>query len=578
MPAPMMNMWRISKSICGSWRGLALAFFLLLPVATQAQMTSRGGYSFASFHADIVARPDAVLEVKEKLTGEFIEPRHGLFRRIPVQYTKADGKKFTVPLSVQSVMRNGSTEPYKAYREGADMVIKIGDPSTEIDGPFVYEISYEVKRAVIYGASVDEVYWNVTGTDWDVPIPDASATMSFAGIAAKDFAVDCYTGREGSKAQDCVSKKEDGKVTVTATDYLTLSARFPKGFVHLPTSFERCAWWWADSWPSFFWLLPLLAFFGLLRYWWMHGKDAKGRGTIVPEYDTPDGLRPAEAGMVIDTKVYDREVAATLVDFAVRGYMQIIEKEEKTFGLFSKRVYTLQKKKEIGTDMRPYEQTIFSALFASGDKKTMEAVDGNMATAIAAARNWLYQDLVTRGYFSTNPRTAGAVTLGIGIAFGLLGWFLGIAVGSQTGNAAVLISCLLTAVIFICFSPFMKQRTKKGALVLDQVKGFKLFLETAERYRLQWQEREGIFEKFLPYAIAFGVTEKWAKAFEGMNLPAPTWYVGLYPAMAFRPTEFGQSIGSFATMAGAVRAPASSGGGGSGFSGGGFGGGGGGSW
>ena len=46
-----------------------------------------------------------------------------------------------------------------------------------------------------------------------------------------------------------------------------------------------------------------------------------------------------------------------------------------------------------------------------------------------------------------------------------------------------------------------------------------------ERYKKMITSPE-MFEKFLPYAMAFGVEEKWANAFEDIYREPPQWYVG----------------------------------------------------
>jgi uncharacterized membrane protein len=90
-----------------------------------------------------------------------------------------------------------------------------------------------------------------------------------------------------------------------------------------------------------------------------------------------------------------------------------------------------------------------------------------------------------------------------------------------------------------------------------------------------------MFEKFLPFAMALGVEETWAKAFEGIYKDPPSWYTGPGGMHTFRPSTFASNLGVMSTQAASVMAsaPRSSGGsgfGGGGSSGGGFGGGGGG--
>ena len=127
----------------------------------------------------------------------------------------------------------------------------------------------------------------------------------------------------------------------------------------------------------------------------------------------------------------------------------------------------------------------------------------------------------------------------------------------------------------------MPSRTTPGTRELEKVLGFQEFLSRVEADRFERVVKTPeMFEKFLPYAMALGVEDNWAKAFEGIYNEPPQWYIGPYAAHAFRPSAFTSDLGRMSTQAAAVMASAPRSSGGSGFSGGssggGFGGGGGG--
>lgn len=579
MAVLMTNIWRTVRTCVKAFAALAL---VVVSVPVSAQTTSRGGYEITSFTSDIAVQPDASLLITETIRGSFLEPRHGIFRSIPVRYTTDEGKELVIPLEMRSITLDGEDVPQENYHEGDDIVFKIGSPNYEIEGPFEYRLQYAVRRVMLYEEDVDQVYWNVTGDQWDIPLGTVSATITLPGaVAAKDITTICFTGMRGSTAKECTMNTADGLATFSSQDFLTVAMRFPKGVVAPPSAEDLAAAWWDRMLPRLTWLVPLLTFFFLYRYWNVHGRDAKGRGTIIAEYDPPKGVRPTEAGTLLDTKVHPRDISAIFVDFAVRGYLKIVEKEETTLGIFKSKTYTLVKQKE-AKDLKPYEKEIFDELFSSGEEKTLTSVDGGMAHAIGRASESVYASMASDGYFKKNPKSAAYKFFGIALAMGVGGWMVGLSVSIAFGSLQPLVAFMSAAFVCLCFAPFMKAYTDKGIAAKEHVQGFREFLVTAERYRLQWQEREGIFEKFLPYAVAFGVTDKWAKAFEGMNLPQPTWYVGAHPGMMFVPTDFARNVSSFGAMAGAVAAPSSKSGGGfsssGGFSGGGFGGGGGGSW
>ena len=165
-------------------------------------------------------------------------------------------------------------------------------------------------------------------------------------------------------------------------------------------------------------------------------------------------------------------------------------------------------------------------------------------------------------------------------------WFLYgtiVAAFGVSGPTAA-VSLFLPGAIIIFFGYFMPARTLKGTVAYSQALGFKEYLSKAEKYKLQWEEKENIFEAFLPYAMIFGVVDKWAGAFEGIDKEPPNWYRGgvmnnwspLIFAHAL--TSATSSIGQSLAVAPSAKGGSGGGFGGGGFGGGGFGGGGGGSW
>jgi uncharacterized membrane protein len=151
----------------------------------------------------------------------------------------------------------------------------------------------------------------------------------------------------------------------------------------------------------------------------------------------------------------------------------------------------------------------------------------------------------------------------------------------------VFVAAGITFIIVAVFGWLMPRRTMAGARTHTWLRGFEEFLERVEKDRLErLVDSPAVFEKFLPFAMAFGVENSWARAFEGLATQPPSWY-HTADGRAFRPNLFVADLGRMTNAAGSAMtsAPRSSGGGGSsgssgfgggGFSGGGFGGGGGG--
>jgi uncharacterized membrane protein len=137
--------------------------------------------------------------------------------------------------------------------------------------------------------------------------------------------------------------------------------------------------------------------------------------------------------------------------------------------------------------------------------------------------------------------------------------------------------CVLGLIICLKYLP---KRTPYGNQILGKLKGFKNFLETAEKDKLEAMVMQdpSYFYNILPYTYVLGVSDKWIKKFETISLQAPSWYDS---PTGFNVTSFGTFMNN--TMSSAEQSmsssPSSSGGSsGGGSSGGGSGGGGGGSW
>lgn len=518
-------------------------------------LPARAGYE--AFSADIEVSPDASFAVTETIVGSFDVERHGIYRAIPVRYDAGYGTRQSIALDVVSVTRDGMPEPYESYREGDYQMIKIGDADVTFDGPFTYAISYRVERALLYGEASDELYWNVTGDAWDDGFTSVGAVVRVPGVAADGFDAACYTGMAGSTASACAISTTDGEVRVTASDFLTVSVSFPKGIVEEPTSWTRASWWMSDNWMVFLLLIPLAVGAWAVRHWYRYGRDPKGRGTIVAEYDPPAGMTPTEMGTLVDAQLHDKDFSAAIVHLAVLGHLQIVEEEGKEF--------TLKRLKDDASGLKPFEVELLALLFpGTNEAKTKEHRERFVAARKRVAE-LVYESMAADGYYVQNPDKVRTKYVLAGMAVLFCAFFF-------PPSMFVLIP---TGFILMLLGTWMPRRTEKGQAAFEHARGFQEYLSRAEKYRIQWQEKERIFETFLPFAMAFGVADMWTKALAVQQTAAPGWYVGR--SLVFSATDFGTSMDRLGSTLGSVSAPKSSGSSG-GSSGGGFGGGGGGSW
>jgi uncharacterized membrane protein len=185
--------------------------------------------------------------------------------------------------------------------------------------------------------------------------------------------------------------------------------------------------------------------------------------------------------------------------------------------------------------------------------------------------------LVEGGYFKAKDNhtlTSVVQVLFAGIAY------LGIRIGGAiTTWGYILIPVGIVGALILVSNK--NKRTQLGVESTQEVLGFKEFLSVTDKDRFDFhnapEKNPTQFMEYLPYAIAFGVEEKWAKQFEGMIIPQPSWYQSTTPGI-FIASDFTNDMQRFGSSINSSITPASSGSGGGGSSGGGSGGGGGGSW
>jgi uncharacterized membrane protein YgcG len=542
------------------------------------------------FEEQVTVSADGTIEVTEIIDAKFTGSWNGIYRTIPVEYTTPQGLNYTLFLEPLSITDDdGHALKYEQSRQGRYTKFKIYVVDAN-DATRTVIVRYRVLDALRFFDDHDELYWNVTGDEWDVPIESVTAHVEFPGGITGLHAT-AYTGLSGSRAEDAQVSIKDNVVDISTTrplpfhEGVTAVVGFDKGFVHPPSQSQSVILFLRSNWPLF---IPVCAFVAMFYLWWTRGRDP-ARGSIAVQYEPPDKLTPGECGTLVDDEAAMRDITATLVDLAVKGYLTIEQKDEsKMLGLMHDKSYTFHLKKPPPewASVRPHEQQMLSALFDGGANPDVNLSDlqNHFYTSLPGIRDAILNALVGDGYYLHRPDTVRQGYLGTGFVIGVLlfvggGWLAGV-----TGMAPFtwILAGILTGLIICGFGWFMPARTITGVRTLEKVLGFEDFLSRVEKDQIaRLQTTPELFEKFLPYAMALGVEKKWAQAFSGIAIQPPSWYQGAYGA-GFQPYFLVNSLNMMSIQTGSVMAssPRSSSGGsgfgGGGGSGGGFGGGGGG--
>ncbi len=563
---------------CRQLLGLIVLTVLLtsLPVSATEKILSYDSV------IDIAA--DASMTVSEtiRVVAEGQQIRRGIYREFPTTYNDRYGNRVVVDFKVLSVTRDGAREAWHSERRANGVRIYAGHPDMVVSpGEHSYTFTYRTDRQIGFFEHRDELYWNVTGNGWGFSIEHASAVVRLpAPVSDSDITIAGYTGAQGSRQGDYTSTVGRGSATIQASrelppgSGLTLVMDWPKGVVTAPGRWQQLGYLLADNLGL---LLSLLAFGGsalyLLLMWSRHGRDP-GKGVIFPHYEPPAGCSPAAARYVSNMGYDNKTFTAFIINLAVQGCLSITGDDGD---------FVLQRKPG-PAGLVPAEAALLDKLFRHGAVLKLENSNHSQVSATRAA----HKQLLRRGYLNQYFKTNGRLMLPSIVASALL-----LLVIVSTGRFVALVLAIYVgiAVMHLLFAYLLKAPSALGRRLMDQLEGFKLYLEVAEKDDLARRHPPDLtpelFERYLPYAIALGVEQEWAQRFSRVfsSLQAapggayhPAWYQGDFNAG--RMNSFASTVGSklSSAISSASSPPGSSSGGGGGSSGGGGGGGGGGGW
>ena len=563
---------------------IAALLLLLLPLLAAADER------ILSFHSDIRVMTDGIIEVTEtiKVRAEGNRIKRGIYRDFPTEYEDKLGNEYKVDFEPLAVLRNDAPEAFHTQAVRNGIRTYFGSANRFVDhGLQTYTFRYRASRMLGFFDEHDELYWNVTGFDWAFPIDKASAAVVLEFDAPlSGITEEAYTGPFGAKGRDYKSRLDSGRRVyfeankpLSPVNGLTIVVGWPKGFVDEPTSTDRIGWLLKDNKNL---LAAVIGYLLLIAYyipvWRNHGRDPE-EGLIVTRYAPPESFSPASLRYIRQMYYDDKVMTAAVVNLAVKGYLEI-KKRGKTHWLIMKTP------NEPKPPMAAGERELYVGLFKSNSK--IELDDENHAVlgkARGAHRKSLIKDY-KQHYFKTN------VLLNIPAIVIVIGSTI-IALNIGRGPTPFVIAAVVLSFLTMAlFAVIMKRPTIRGRKLLDELLGFKDFLEIAEKDELNLrnppEKTPELFESFLPFALALGVDQQWSERFASVlaNIRGPdggayrpSWYNGSWNSSNLGKTTSKLSSSLNSAISSSVSPPgSSSGGGGGGSSGGGGGGGGGGGW
>lgn len=577
---------------------LLLLLTLILPSSAFARSPSEiTDWYIKDFTSEIIVNKDSSLDITEKILADCgnLPDKHGIFRVLPTVYYKTD-MPTKAPIELIGIYdENGNPRKFTTTKDEYNMITwKIGDPNITVTGENFYEIKYRVKNTIRFdNESFDEFYWNLNGNFWDIETDHFLAKIILPPeiSQANVKEVNLYSGNFGDKDSGLASYswtdsntiKVESKRTLRVDEGITLSLTFPKNIIspYVPTFWEKYG---EIIMALSFLLLPLLVLVICFVLWWKYGRDVGPGRAVAPEFDIPDGMNPMEMNVFLNNgSLKSSAISAAIVNLAVKGFIKIEAIPKK--GIFSSADTKLIKLGKPIDKLTDEEKNLLDYLFDSNNEIKVSDLKNEFYKHIPKLKDACFTKLSEQNLFEKKGFGLQSTMIVVAIFWFIALFFIPI-ISSVMMNAIPFFyaGSIISIIILVIFSFLMPKRSEKGADLLWRIKGFKMYMMTAEKYRQKFIEKEGLFEKFLPYAMLFGITGLWIAKMkeiygeEYFNTYHPIWYVGYIGN--FNIDNFNSQLSAIASsMASTMSSsPSSSGSGGGGFSGGGGGGGGGGGW
>ena len=440
------------------WLSLFLTILLVTGGGARAEEV------FTAYRSVIDVAKSGVLSVTETITANVEGDRikRGIYRDFPLTVTDADGRPVKVDFKLISVERDGAGEPYRTESISGGIRIYTGDKDVFLaNGEHTFQFTYETARQIRFFPDHDELYWNVTGNQWALPIEEASATVALpSGVKAE--ALNVFTGPQGATGKNARALEDGDRLVFTTTrrleanEGLTIAVQMPKGSIDPPSVSQQRTWWFFDHLP------PILAMTGFViaalyyaRMWLKVGRDP-ARGVIVPRWDAPDGISPALANY-IDNKGFSGQgwtaLSAAALNLAVEGYVVLKD--------FKSSLVITRTDKPKPPSLPTGEAAVLAAVQRNGGELTIGKANGPaVQKAGADFRTAMEKEHRNKYYHANTAYVVGGIAISVLFLLGIC--IAGVADGATV--ALVIVPVFASIVISVFALAIGKVFTKRGSL------------------------------------------------------------------------------------------------------------------
>ncbi|MEZ0325106.1 MAG: DUF2207 domain-containing protein, partial [Fimbriimonas sp.] len=511
-------------------------------------------YTTQQFDVLAVITQDGSVDFTETIAITFTERQRGIIRKLPFRTKSGDGAVREVEYQLLGVEADQGSgfQPVEALpqEQGGDWQVRIGSQNTWLTGRITYRIHYTIAGALTPIEKNDslgrrvEFLWNLLPTDWPTEIPQSNIVVQWPTPEQGRLVARVLAGPRGTRqgiqverGASQVGRSEfiDVQLTSDIELLVRLKQALPAGYVvtadvalpgntvtaSAPNITRRNAKSGSllpnfKPGPSWLGLLPLIPgliiFFIAKRLW--PGRERP----LVVRFDAPQGLGPSLSGTIIDGQVNPRDVVAGIVSLAQKGALKLHHPIQEGAGI-QIELLGLERAKDV-----PYiEQQLYTRLSEYGTVISPDMLRGTFGDQYQILAAMLRQEGVDRGYFAKSAASKGSLgcLLIFLVVFATFALCLFQPVFTIMGAAAALLLGFIGIARISDVTPL-------GQEVRRDLEGLREFITRANEKEMNYMADrdpdQSLFERLLPYAIAFDAVQQWTKAFEGIDLQMPDWY------------------------------------------------------
>jgi hypothetical protein len=478
---------------------------------------------------------DGSLSVTEQV---FVQARKTMTRRAPLRIKAGDEQDRVFTIRDVKVTGNATTEV-----TGDEFVMTFGEGATTV--------TYKVDGTVTDVSGHQEARWQVA-SGWDTKV-----RLLRASFIAPDQpeAVVCLAGAFGTDSP-CRSALTDSSQVLRvvqeglpAGERIDLTVNLPAGTVGANARYDDIATTNAFALTTASGVglggLVLLLIGGFVLLWLARGRDARALATDVGPVEllmtgdggrvafaSPDGVLPGQVGTVVDERVDVADVTATVVDLAVRNYLSVRE--------VGPEEWVLVRRNPPDTALTDYERAVYQQVLGDAGEVPLTA----LRVDLSVVREAMYADVVTRQWFARRPDHDRSLWSLVGILLAVVGAAATVVLALTVGHALLGLALVVGGLGLALGARMMPARTKRGSVLVQQVRGLLNYLRTTDAGSIPPADREMVLSRSLPYAVVLGEVDGWVRRFTDLDTSADST-PGIYWYETDTPAEFPARFAAF---------------------------------